>query len=139
MVGISWKRLTEIAIITAVAIGATAAEARTYHHYRGVPSAHRGATSYTPPSYAPPPVYAYTAPPSTGFRGGYRYRNDWQLQGRTGYGNGLSTNGLVENRVGDNNSGTNRALASDSISLGSAELVGVELSAKSLDIQGTRR
>lgn len=86
MLGISKKMLTKIAIMTVLATGATvlasAAEARTYHHYRGVSSAHRsGALAYAPPAYAPPPVYAYRAPLSSGYR---RYRNDWQLQGHSG-------------------------------------------------------
>jgi hypothetical protein len=78
---------TKVAIMTAVAGGAVllgyAAEARTHHHYRGVPATHRGVFGY-----GPPPVYAYPAPtyayPPVGRTGVTRYRNDRQLYGHAG-------------------------------------------------------
>ena len=80
MLGTSTKPLIKIAIISAAAAGVTAvasaAEARTHHHYRGVPAAHRGGAfvEAAPPVYATPPVYP--APRTYGFK------NDWQLRGR---------------------------------------------------------
>ena len=83
MRGISRKTLAKVAIIpvlaTGVAMLSSATEARTYHHHRGVPSAHRGGVvADTSPSYTPSPVYPTAR--STGKR---RYWNDFQLQGRT--------------------------------------------------------
>ena len=78
MLGISTKRLTRIAIITAAVGGAaalaSAGEARTHHHYRGVNAAHRApAVVEAAPPVAAPPAYPALRK---------RCRNDWQLQGR---------------------------------------------------------
>jgi hypothetical protein len=136
MFGISSKMITKIAIMTVVVAGAailaTAAEARAHHHYHGVASAHRGGAVgvATPPVYVPPPVYAPAPSPPLGF---YFYGgrlHDWQTRGLGGYANGLSANGFSDNSVADSRVSTNHAIVSDRISLGSAELVGLQLSAR---------
>ena len=74
--------------------------------------------------------YAPAPSPPLGF---YFYGgrlHDWQTRGLGGYANGLSANGFSDSSVADSRVSTNQAIVSDRISLGSAELVGLQLSAR---------